>query len=144
MNETIHYHEEDFQNYLENSLEGNAAAFESHIKECPSCSANLEAYSQVWSFIKNDVKIEDLKIDLAKSVADKVFRIEPRYVVADNAMYALVLALGFISITFCLQYLASLSIPKGFILLIIPGCLYFWVSMEEVKALNKRAISFKI
>ena len=73
MKESSHYTDEDFQSYFDNNFAGDVNFLENHLQECELCSKNFKAYSLVWSFAKNDLKTEPLRIDLAYSVANKVF-----------------------------------------------------------------------
>ena len=138
MKEFSHYTEEDFQSYFDNSFTGDANSLENHLQECELCSKNFKAYSLVWSFAKNDLKTEPLRIDLAYSVANKVFAVKESKHVFEKVMYGMFICLGIVCLTLCFNYLISNAIPTPFILLIIPFCLYLFLTYKEIKIVAQK------
>jgi hypothetical protein len=138
MKEFTHYTEEDLQGYFDRNFAGDITALENHLQECELCSKNFEAYSMVWSFAKNDLKIEPLRINLANTVANKVFAAKESYPVFEKVMYGIFICLGIVCLYLCFNYLFSHSIPTPFILLTIPFCLYLLLTYKEIRIVNKK------
>ena len=133
-----HYTEEDFQSYFDRNFAGDVTSLENHLKGCELCSKNFEAYSSVWSFAKNALKIESLRIDLAHAVANKVFAAKESIRFFEKVMYGMFICLGIVCLYLCFNYLFSHSIPTPFILLTIPFCLYFLLAYKEIRIVNKK------
>ena len=138
MKEPDHYTDEDIQSYHENTFTGNVSSLETHIQECELCSKKVKAYSAVWSFAKNDLKTEPLRIDLAYAVADKVFPVKQYAYVFEKILYGALICLGIVCLSLCLKYMLSTSIPPSYILQGIPVGLFLWVSYMEIKIINKK------
>jgi hypothetical protein len=138
MKEFNHYTEEDFQSYFDNSFAGDTNLLENHLRECERCSKTFEAYSLVWSFAKNDLKTDPLKINLAHVVANKVFAVKERKPVFEKVMYGMLICLGIVCLFLCFNYLISRAMPALFILLIIPFCLYLLLTYKEISIVNRK------
>jgi hypothetical protein len=138
MKEFNHYSGEDFQNYLDNNFTGDTGTFKNHLKECESCFTDFKAWSLVWSFAKNDLKTEPLRIDLAYVVANKVFPVRDSKRVFEKVMYGMIICLGIVCLFVCVNFLISHSIPAPFILLIIPICLYLLITYKEISIIDQK------
>jgi hypothetical protein len=138
MKEFSHFTEEDFQSYFDKSFADDTNALENHLRECALCSKTFKAYSLVWSFAKNDLQTEPLRIDLAAVVASKAFAVEERKPVVEKLMYGMLICLGIISLSLCFNYLISRSMPTPFILLTIPFCLYLLLTYKEISIVNRK------
>ncbi len=138
MKELNHCTEEDFQSYFDNSFTGDVNSLENHLQECELCSKNFKAYSLVWSFAKNDLQTEPLRIDLAYCVANKVFAIKESKAVFEKVMYAIFICLGIVFLFLCFNYFIAHSIPTPFILLAIPVGLYLWLNYKEIKIIEQK------
>jgi hypothetical protein len=137
MKESSHYTEEDFQNYLDNNFAGDVKFFEYHLQQCEYCSKIFETYSLVWSFTKNDLQIKGLEIDLAYSVANKVYAVKERKTF-ERVMYAIFTGLGSVCLYFCFKDLVSSLMPVPFILLTIHLGLFLWVNYKEVRTVERK------
>jgi len=138
MKEFNHYTEEDFQSYFDNNFAGDVKSFENHLQQCEHCNKIFETYSLVWSFAKNDFQIKRLGIDLAYSVANKVYGVKERKAVFERVMYAIFICLGCVCLFFCVKHLVSSSMPVPFILLTIHIGLFLWVNYKEVKIVEQK------
>jgi hypothetical protein len=138
MNELNHYSEEDFQNYFDKSFEGDVIAMESHVRECERCNESFKAYSAIWAFANNDLKVESLKIDLAYTVANKVFEVKESQSAFEKVMYGMLVTLMVALLYLCFKHLASSAFPTAAILLLIPFALFLWVNYKEIKILQQK------
>lgn len=138
MNELSHYTEEDFQNFFLKNFEGDVNSLENHLRECERCNENFKAYSSIWSFAKNDLKVDTLKVDLAYTVAFKVFAAKERQSAFEKVMYGMLVTLLIALLSFCVKYLLSNALPTPFVLLLIPFGLFLWVSYKEMKIVQRK------
>lgn len=138
MKEFNHFTEEDFQSYFDKSFTGDVKVFENHLHACELCNKNFEAYSLVWSFAKNDLQTEPLRMDLAYTVANKVFAVKESNPVFDKVMYGLLICLGLLCLVLCFKFFISSSMPTPFILLAIPIGLFLWVNYKEIKIVQEK------
>jgi hypothetical protein len=141
MKEFSHYSEEDFQSYLDGSYGGDGNALENHLLECEPCNKNFKAYSLIWLFAKNDLKTEPLRIDLAYSVANKIFAAKESKPVFEKFMYGLLICLGIVSLFLYFNYLIAYPVPTPFLLLIIPVGGYLWLNYKEIKIVEQKFAS---
>jgi hypothetical protein len=142
MKKSKHLSEEDFQNYIENSSTTDLKLFNEHIRVCEQCRESFQAYSSVWSFVRNDYKIETLRIDLASTVAGKVFLKKRSNPVSVVILFVTLLLLGTISAFLYFKFIIVQSVPVLFVgLFAIPLIFYFWLSLKEMNIIrNKFAI----
>ena len=138
MNELKHYSEEEFQSYFDHSFTDDLRSFEQHIKVCDSCSETFKAYSLVWSFAKNELKTESLKIDLANTVTNMVFIKKESKPVFDKLIYGMIFCLALACLYLSIHYLLSNSIPAVFALLIIPFVLHLLLTYKEISMLIRK------
>lgn len=138
MEEFNHFTEEDFQSYFDKSFTGDVKFFKNHLHECELCNKSFEAYSLVWSFAKNDLQVEPLRMDLAYAVANKVFAVQESKPVFEKVMYGLFISLGLVCLGLCFKFFISSSMPAPFILLAIPVGLFLWVNYKEIKIVQKK------
>jgi hypothetical protein len=142
MKESTHYREEDFQNYLDNNFAGDVNSFENHLQQCAYCNKIFKTYSLVWSFAKDDLQIEQLGIDLAFSVTNKVYAAKERNTILERVMYAIFIYLGGVCLFFCFKHLISSAMPVPLILLMIHLTFFLWVNYKEVKTVEKKFTSY--
>jgi hypothetical protein len=138
MNNTKHFRDEDFQNYLDRNFEGNVNSFEQHIKECGPCSESLRIYLQVWSFAKTEMKSKKLKMDIAAAVAKKVFDERKHKPYLDNSLIGGMLVLSFLIVYWCVQKLISISITQFMGSLLIPLIFYLILAYREMNLLQSK------
>ncbi len=138
MSEFSHYTEEDFQSYFDNNFTGNANLMGKHLQSCELCRKNFQAYSLVWSFAKNELQAERLRIDLACSVADKIFTFREKAPVFERVIYGILICLAIACLFLCLNFLISRSVPTPFIVLIVPFGLYLLLSYKEIKMVSQK------
>jgi hypothetical protein len=143
MTRSSHPTEEDFQNYFENSITDDVILFKEHIRECEQCRESFQAYSAVWSYVRNDYKIESLEIDLAASVTEKVFLSKRNISVIEVVLLAMFTLLGLIPVIICLRSLAEQAVTVLTIaLFIIPFLFYFMLSLKEISIIRNRILIF--
>jgi hypothetical protein len=138
MKEFSHFTEEEFQNYLDKNFTGDIRSFESHLHECELCNKEFKAYSYVWSFAKNDLQVEPLRMDLAFAVASKIFAVRKNIPVFEKVMYGLLISLGLACLVLCFRFFVSFSMPTSFILFAIPLSLFLWVNYKEIKIVREK------
>ena len=143
MEQTKHFTEEELQSYFDNSFT-ESPQFKEHLKSCNQCSKSLQAYSLVWSFVKNYLTTESLKINLTASVVEKVFpKKKSRFafeIILNGVFFLLIL----VCLLICFNFLFMNSVPIIKILLfLIPLILYFLLSLKEVKIVHDKFILFE-
>jgi hypothetical protein len=139
MTKSGHPTEEDFQNYFENSFTNDAILFKEHIQMCRQCRESFHAYSSVWSFVRNDYKIESLEIDLATAVTEKVSVKKRNISVFELALLVMFILFVFIAVIICLRFLAEQSEPiLTMAIFIIPLFFYFMLSLKEISIIRNK------
>ena len=138
MNKTEHYTEDDFQNYLDHHFTGDRNEMESHLQDCELCHEKYQAYHAVWTFARYDLGTDQLGIDLAKVVANKVFVNKERKNIFELLMYGLFICIVMACLYVSFEYLSSLSIPFSSILCLIPLFLYFILSYKEIQIVHRK------
>jgi hypothetical protein len=89
--------------------------------------------------IKRYYQIKPLKLDLAVTVADKVFgRKKLAASTIDNWVYYIMLIVCIVILGYCISFMSQHNLSLADIFLIIPFILYFWFSITEMKKLSKR------
>lgn len=82
---------------------------------------------------------EPLKINLAASVADKVFaKQKTSATFADKWVFYLVVAAAITLLIFLFRYLLLLNISPALLLLTLPVLGYYWLSAKEVSVLSHK------
>lgn len=91
--------------------------------------------------IRDFHKTEPLKIDLAKTVASKIYSKPQKSSVAlDSWLYVFVAILTVCGLIFCLSLITNYSLP-AVLLVLIPVACYFGLSAKEYSLLSKRLLS---
>jgi len=139
MEKSKHLTEEDFQNYFENSMADDNFQFNEHIRECKQCNESFQTYSIVWSFVRNDFKIESSQTNFAATVADKVFMMKRNRFVFEYILIGILILLCIISISICFKFLIANSTPFVLLLLTtVPLLFYFMLSLKEISILRNK------
>jgi len=100
-----------------------------------------EEQIDLYKAIKEFQKTEPLKMDLATTVADKIFvKRKIKMVVLDKWIYAFVAALVVIGLIYSFS-LVNPSSLLSMLVLLIPIIFYIGLSIKEYKLLSKRFLS---
>jgi len=95
----------------------------------------------LYEAIKEFQKTEPLKMDLATTVADKIFvKHKTKMVVLDKWFYAFVAALVIIGLIYSFSLVNS-STLLSILVLLIPIIFYLGLSVKEYKLMSKRILS---
>lgn len=138
MNQADHYTEEDLQNYIQGSFEGDAKAVEAHLQVCERCNESYKAYSSVWNFMMNDLQVENLKIDLVRSVADRAFKPKKKSSAMETTLYGSIVSLIIALLFLCLKSLLASSVPVPFLLFLFPAALFLWINFKEIRMVQEK------
>jgi hypothetical protein len=139
MQNSDHYSDEDFQQFLDNHFAGNREEFETHLRECSQCNRQFIAYRSVFSYLQTEFEPAVLEISVAKETADRVFGGVRTKTMLEKAMYWLIFGLTVVIVIICLRYLTDSSFSMVLVagMVAIVG-LHALLSNEEIKLMRQQ------
>jgi len=138
MENTGHYTDTEFQQYLDNRFAGNREVFQDHLRICDLCKEQLIVYRSVFSYLQTDFELAEPSFSVATEVADIVFASLWNPGLVERIMVGVIIGVALFAFGFCFSVFveASFTLAPLAVALILVGFLAF-LSFTEIRMMRR-------